>query len=114
MNYTEKCDIWSCGVILYILLCGFPPFGGKNDKDILSKILIGEYHFREPDWNRISDAAKDFIRKMLEYDPVKRYSAQEALNDPWFKIVLNEPQTNISLDASTITNLKNFRVFIIL
>ena len=57
-KYDEKCDIWSCGVILYILLCGYPPFYGKNDKEIKDKILSGDLKFKEKDWRGISEEAK--------------------------------------------------------
>ena len=57
-KYDEKCDIWSCGVILYILLCGYPPFYGNNDKEIKEKILSGKLEFKEKDWNVISNEAK--------------------------------------------------------
>jgi calcium-dependent protein kinase len=67
-KYDEKCDIWSCGVILYILLCGYPPFSGKNDEKILEKVSKGEYDFNSEEWDPISDDAKNFIKKMMEYD----------------------------------------------
>jgi calcium-dependent protein kinase len=84
-NYTEKCDIWSIGVILYILLCGYPPFNGANDKQIIEAVLRGKYTLDEPEWEDISDEAKDLVRKMLEYDPVKRISASDALQHKWIK-----------------------------
>lgn len=68
-RYDEKCDIWSIGVILYILLCGYPPFAGKNEESILEKVAVGEFNFDSEDWNEVSDEAKLFIRKMLVYDP---------------------------------------------
>lgn len=78
-NYDEKCDVWSCGVIFYILLCGYPPFNGPNDKVIFQRVLEGKFVFADEDWNGISVTAKDLIKKMLTYDPVKRISAQQAL-----------------------------------
>lgn len=82
-NYDEKCDIWSCGVILYILLCGYPPFSGKNEREIIYKIKLGKFVYDKDDWKNISQGAKNLIKKMLIMDPSKRYSASEALNDPW-------------------------------
>lgn len=73
-DYNEKCDVWSCGVILYILLCGYPPFTGINDKDIMQKISDGNFVFDgkqysknrvDNDWALISKDAKNLITKML-------------------------------------------------
>ena len=60
--YDEKCDIWSAGIIFYILLCGYPPFNGKNDEDIMGHVEKGEYDFPENDWKNISGEAKELIR----------------------------------------------------
>lgn len=83
-NYNEKCDVWSCGVILYIILCGYPPFSGNTDEKIEEKILAGEVNFKGNEWRDVSTEAKDFLRKLLEYDPIKRITAEEALKDDWF------------------------------
>lgn len=82
-NYDEKCDVWSCGVILYILLCGYPPFGGRSEDDILKKVRTGKFKFEPEDWDKISEEAKSLINKMLTYDPKKRISAEVSLADPW-------------------------------
>jgi len=74
-KYDEKCDIWSCGVILYILLCGYPPFNGPKDEVIMEKVKVGKYGFDTEEWVQVSDNAKNLIRHMLEKDPSKRYSA---------------------------------------
>merc|ERR1719506_2760457 len=62
-KYNEKCDIWSCGVIAYILLCGYPPFYGDRDSDILKMVKKGEFDF--DDWHSTSEQAKDIIKRML-------------------------------------------------
>lgn len=83
-EYDEKCDIWSAGVILYILLSGYPPFGGSNDWEILLAVKRGKYTFKGTEWKHVSDLAKDLIKNML--CPVeKRFSAQDVLNHPWFE-----------------------------
>ena len=88
-GYNEKCDLWSCGVILYILLCGSPPFYGKNEKEIFKKILDGNFSFRHKIWSKISTEAKNLVLKLLEINPIKRLSAQEALEDVWFQKNIN-------------------------
>eukprot|EP00300_Choanocystis_sp_HF-7_P042461 c9211_g1_i1.p1 GENE.c9211_g1_i1~~c9211_g1_i1.p1 ORF type:complete len:479 (-),score=105.58 c9211_g1_i1:89-1525(-) len=81
--YSYKVDMWSVGVIVYILLCGFPPFHGKDDQDLFDKICECRYEFVKPYWNRVSEDAKQFIRKLLCLDPDARMSADEALRHPW-------------------------------
>ena len=88
-GYNEKCDLWSCGIILYILLCGSPPFYGKNEKEIFAKILEGNFSFKHKIWNKISYEAKNLVKKLLELNPDKRLSAKQALEDDWFKINTN-------------------------
>ena len=84
-HYDEKCDLWSCGVIMYILLSGRPPFGGDTDKEIMDKVIIGEYDLKTSPFDKLSSSGKDLIQKLLMIDPQKRLSAQEALAHPWFK-----------------------------
>ena len=104
-GYNEKCDLWSCGVILYILLCGSPPFYGKNEKEIFQKILDGEVDFKHKIWNKISEDAKNLVTKLLQVDPNERISAAKALEDIWFKKNLN---LNVINDNPTPTNFNMF------
>jgi calcium-dependent protein kinase len=83
-SYNNKCDIWSVGVITYILLCGQPPFNGENDKEIMKKVRAGKFSFDNSSvWNQVSDKAKDFITQLLTYDQHERPSAAQALQHPW-------------------------------
>jgi len=97
---------------LYILLCGYPPFNGDNDKIIMDKVSTGKYDFNHAEWVGVSDEAKRLIRRMMEYDPNQRYSAEQALADPWFKIMLGETSIDRPLAISCLSNLKQFRVHI--
>ncbi len=67
-SYNEKCDIWSLGVILYILLVGYPPFNGPDDASIIAAVKKGKYTLDEPEWDDISEEAQDLVRKCLTYD----------------------------------------------
>lgn len=119
-NYDEKCDLWSIGVIMYILLCGYPPFNGANDKQIIEAVLKGKFTLEgknttiyksiEPEWDDVSDDAKDLVRKLLTYDPAKRISAQDALQHPWIKSFTQSEKIEKTVATKTLSNLKNFRV----
>ena len=85
-NYTELCDLWSCGVIMYILLTGRPPFNGSNEEEIMKKIKEGIYDLKKYPWGVISDEAKDLIKGLLQVNTKKRLTAKEALEHKWFKI----------------------------
>ena len=104
-NYDNKCDIWSCGVILYILLCGYPPFDGETEKDIYKAILSKKYEFPEEEWSSVSKEAKDLISHML-CDDDKRYNALNVLKHPW--IEKNAPNSKDVLEKFNIKSLKNF------
>lgn len=67
-GYNEKCDIWSAGVIMYTLLCGYPPFNGINTENLVNKIKKGKFTFPSTEWSIISKTAKDLIEKMLCFD----------------------------------------------
>ena len=81
--YTEKCDIWSLGVLLYVLLSGNSPFGGSTDEIVKMRIKSGKFDLEGKDWKNISVGAKDLIKKMLVKSPEKRLSACSALRHPW-------------------------------
>jgi len=82
-RYDKSCDLWSVGVIAYILLCGYPPFNGADNDQTHKSVLRGRYYFPAEDWNDISREAMDFIFGMLQLDPTRRMSAEQAMNHPW-------------------------------
>lgn len=84
-SYNEKCDIWSCGVITYIILSGIPPFNGASDQEIMKKVKIGKFSFSDPVWATISDSGKNFITALLTKDKDARPSAEEALKLDWIQ-----------------------------
>lgn len=81
--YDKNCDLWSLGIIMYILLCGEPPFRGEDDYDTLELVKSGKYSYPKSQWDQVSKQAKSLIDKLLNMDPKKRISAEEALKDPW-------------------------------
>jgi calcium-dependent protein kinase len=105
-NYDEKCDIWSAGVILYIMLSGDPPFNGESDNDIYRAISKKKYSFPESQWKNISKEAIDLISHMI-CDPDKRYSAQQVLEHPW--IVKKAPNAKANLTDLNVQTLKKYR-----
>ena len=101
-NYDEKCDIWSCGIILFILLCGYPPFNGPSSSDIYSAIQNSKLLFEKESWKDISKEAISLIKKMLEKNPRKRPSAEECLNDPWFNNLLFNKTASLKINKLEI------------
>jgi len=81
--YGKPVDCWAIGVIVYILLCGYPPFYDDDDMQLYQDILRAEYEFDSPYWDDISDAAKDFVRNLMKKDFDVRYTCEQALKDPW-------------------------------
>jgi serine/threonine protein kinase len=82
-SYTEACDLWSLGVIVYMLLSGAPPFYGKNDDAIKASIVQGEYTFPHELFKDVSDEAMAFVSTLLSYNIEYRYTAEQALTHPW-------------------------------
>jgi calcium/calmodulin-dependent protein kinase I len=103
--YGKEVDLWGIGVILYILLCGFPPFYGDNDDEVYDKIVAGNWRFLSPYWDGVSDSAKDLITNLLVLDPTKRFTAAQALAHPW--IAASDKNSEAHL-GTTITELKKF------
>ena len=76
--YASACDMWSIGVITYILLCGYPPFPSNNDIERMKCIATATFHFYPEEWSRISTEAKEFIKKLIVVDPMKRLTAEQV------------------------------------
>ena len=108
-DYDEKCDVWSCGVILYILLSGKPPFYGRNDKEIAGKIEKGEYSLRGSLWDNISMSCKNLIKRLLDYNPLKRISAKDALEDEWIIRFCSKNKNEVQVPIQVLQKLNKFR-----
>ena len=80
--YNEKCDIWSCGVIMYFLLTARPPFGGENNEEINAKILSGKYDITSPPFDKLSYNCKDLLEQLLCSKAYRRLNVERALNHP--------------------------------
>ena len=106
-NYNEKADIWSCGIILYTMLCGHPPFCGNKENTIKSKILHSKLVFPSKEFKSVSKEAIEYIKHLLSYNPEERPSAEEALNNKWLISMINHG--NNKLSEYIITNLIKFR-----
>ncbi|KAL4509217.1 hypothetical protein ABPG72_018148 [Tetrahymena utriculariae] len=95
--YDEKCDLWSCGALMYELLSGCPPFDAETDDEIEEKILQGGYSFPSEYFGGVSDEAIDLLKKLLTYIPTFRISAKQALEHPWFQKISNKDLSQRSL-----------------
>lgn len=109
-QYDLKCDMWSCGVILFILLVGYPPFDGEGDEEVMNNVLKGQYSLDTEEWSNVSKEAKNLIKKLLVKDPSKRMSAEEALKDPWIikNYTLKEKANKVPIPKIPADTLKKF------
>ena len=108
--YDEKSDEWSCGVLMYMLLCGEPPFHGNSEEEIFQKIKKCEYSFKPVEFRDVSDNCKDLIRKLLEPKKRKRIKASEALRHPFFTTFFNPNKAMTeNKDLNVLKNLINYK-----
>ncbi|GAY66294.1 hypothetical protein CUMW_247590 [Citrus unshiu] len=105
-RYGKEADIWSAGVILYILLCGVPPFWADTDEGIFEEIRKGEIDFQIDPWPVISSSAKELVRRMLTQDPKKRVTAAQVLEHPWLKE--SGEASDKPIDTAVLFRIKQF------
>ena len=108
-NYNEKCDLWSVGIITYLLIVGDVPFRGKNNNDIFNKIIHENINFNSNKWKNYSKEAKNFVKLLLQKDFNKRPSAKEALNHNWFISIFNKINKSILIEPNIFIALKNYK-----
>jgi calcium-dependent protein kinase len=107
--YDDKCDLWSMGVILYIMLCGYPPFAGRSDAEVLQKVSLGFFEFKPQDWKCVSDDAKVLITWLMKKNPEDRFSAEQALHHIW--IAHKAPKAPVlTLQEGLVERLHAFRL----
>lgn len=106
-RYDSQCDLWSCGVILYILLSGTLPFKSSSKKKTLKRIEKGNYSMNDHKWYMVSELAKNFVKSLLEIDPKIRLTAKEAFNSQWLQAT-QTINARPSILETTAVNLKNF------
>ncbi|PHT49670.1 Calcium-dependent protein kinase 9 [Capsicum baccatum] len=105
-SYGKEADVWSAGVILYILLSGVPPFWAETEKGIFNAILKGEIDFQSDPWPSISHSVKDLIRKMLTQEPKKRITSAQVLEHPWLRL---GEASDKPIDSAVLSRMKQFR-----
>ncbi|KAK9155719.1 hypothetical protein Sjap_003199 [Stephania japonica] len=106
-SYGKEIDIWSAGVILYILLSGVPPFWAETEKGIFDAVLKGELDFESAPWPTISNSAKDLVRRMLTQDPKKRITSAQVLEHPWMRE--DGEASDKPIDSAVLSRMKQFR-----
>ena len=97
--YGKAVDIWACGVILYILLVGYPPFWDEDQHRLYAQIKAGAYDYPSPEWDTVTPEAKNLINQMLTVNPSKRIRSDEALKHPWICVSIQFYKKATSLEA---------------
>jgi len=110
-RYDHTCDLWSAGVIMYILLCGYPPFYGRSDQEVLAKVRKGVVSFEDKEWKDVSGDAKHLIRMLLKMQPRERITAEQALSHEWIKNTAPRAgDASLRGNTALVDNLRNFRL----
>jgi calcium-dependent protein kinase len=107
-NYDVSCDMWSAGCMMYILLCGYPPFYGDDNNEILAMVQKGKFDFDGEEWDDVSADAKDLINKLIT-KPERRLTAEEALQHRWIRNLTKSTQDKALIKKLNIGNMKSFQ-----
>lgn len=107
--YHEKCDIWSLGVIMYILICGYPPFSGKNEQIVLTRVVLGKVSFDSQEWKEIPSEVKNLILHMIDINVKTRFTPAQVIKDKFIAEAGTEKSSKSDLSHS-FRNLETFRV----
>lgn len=104
LEYGPGVDMWSAGVVLYILLGGYPPFWSESEPALFEQIRKGQFNFDDPVWTNVSNSAKDLIRQLLDTDPTRRLTAKDALAHPWLTSTL--PSSRLTATQQNLSALR--------
>ena len=107
-SYDRSCDMWSIGVITYILICGYPPFYGDTDADIFHSVQRGRFDYPEEEWGEVSQEAKNFVESLLKLEPSRRLTAASAMEHPWITHMTGAAADGAALDSNMSTRLRRF------
>lgn len=108
-NYGPEIDVWSAGVMMFILLCGYPPFHGETDAEVLAKVRKGDFNFNPKDWGMISMDAMDLIRQMLKMNPKERFTAKQAMEHVWITEKAPRAKGAMALNTNLVENLQKLK-----
>lgn len=107
-NYDQQCDVWSLGVLLYVILAGYPPFYGESQHEIFRKITHGVYDYEREEWNDVSKEARGLIDSMLVVNPQSRITLSQVLKHSWFALH-HDPSNRPQVPLRILDKLKNYR-----
>ena len=108
-NFVKASDIWSIGVIMYIMVTGKQPFWGKNKDEVLNKVKNGRYDMKSLHYSKCSNSVKDLIKKMLVTEPDKRMTIEACLEHSWFKQFENDKYINLAFSEEIVDSLRQFQ-----
>lgn len=107
-KYDHSCDLWSCGVIMHVLLVGYPPFYGESEADVIQRIKKGIGSLDAKDWSQVSDKAQELVKMLMKFNPRERCTAKQALDHEWLNIKSSEVEVKVAPRTDVIDNLKSF------